>query len=947
MPLSYVSVPGGGSTAQHVFSVPYIEKEHVHVYIDGVSKAFTWVDDGTISITTPVAGDLLIRRETPYDEALAIFTAPVFRTADVNLASTHAFYLLQEFAEWRIPEATEDAFDALTFRVNGTVPSDVLQVLSPSGLWVDVVDMADLREPFDAIQAAAEVAQAAAETAQTGAEVAQAAAEVAEDNAVAATANKVTKSGDQMTGLLAFKAGENIAVAATLDLTQITSNNVNVTGTGTISSITGIASGTWMQLNFAGDVTLVHSTGLQLPDARDMVVHDNEHIIIRKSSTNVRVIAGNATSLSRAGIRRFAGTVSPEDMSDSDTVTAAHVQAAADAAGTDGRQMLLTQKYTMGSTALKLNDVTHQGLVIAGRGRKTGLSFSGVGSLRNEVAAIETLDGVSFSGDRTDNLDDVSLKNFAIDLTGDYSIGVRMFAATDWELNRLRFNHFAPRTIGWVADGFRRIGDFAVQEYGSWQHVLNNLRSQTFYAADGGTADRSSLWTTRHGVITGGLRSNISGSAGSTPVVGHRVRGNTSGATGILTHYDTTITVDNPYAVWIRPDLWNLNQFITGETIQDLDNAGTFTLDWADTSGSRDFGGANTIRVSNYHLLNMGYGITIIHGDDGQLNNNTNEQVLLPVYNACRTLERDTHLEPNTTNSFADMYRVELSSLTGRGYLIVGETLSYTGGTARVVAWMGNDKVAYLDLVSGVAPDTSLSFTGSSTADDAALTATVITKVTNRYVASIQDYSAHGSVVDSVHGDNFVEVLCDQCDVTGISTSSGKEILHRSSRFKAGVLGSGDRLFSSKGYLDAAPRFTLRQDGSADYGDGSRAQDVRGMMYVTKDLTDGVTPAAQAIWTSPTIGEGQSLIAKVYVNAMKSTTGANAAGYEIFVHAKRAVGSSLIINTQTAGTTSEITSTMDCVFDVSSNQLRLMGTGVASTTIRWMAVFPVYSVLVS
>lgn len=100
MAYSNIKIPADGSTS--TFSVPflYLNKNHVHVFIDGVETFdFTWVTEATISLnTTPPAGSIVtIQRITPKDSRNVDFqNGSALNPDNLDLDSNQLLYIMQE-----------------------------------------------------------------------------------------------------------------------------------------------------------------------------------------------------------------------------------------------------------------------------------------------------------------------------------------------------------------------------------------------------------------------------------------------------------------------------------------------------------------------------------------------------------------------------------------------------------------------------------------------------------------------------------------------------------------------------------------------------------------------------------------------------------------------------------------------------------------------------------
>jgi hypothetical protein len=99
MAYSYVVYTGNGSTTQFSVSMPYIRKEHVHVYVNYVEQSFTWATSTSAQLASaPVAGARVeVRRITPASLPLVDFTdGSTFVAADLDVSNLQHLYIEQE-----------------------------------------------------------------------------------------------------------------------------------------------------------------------------------------------------------------------------------------------------------------------------------------------------------------------------------------------------------------------------------------------------------------------------------------------------------------------------------------------------------------------------------------------------------------------------------------------------------------------------------------------------------------------------------------------------------------------------------------------------------------------------------------------------------------------------------------------------------------------------------
>ncbi len=103
MALSYVKTNGDGATTNFAVPFSYLDKTHVHVYVGGVEKTFTWVNSATVQISpAPAAGTLNveIRRQTPRNIALVDYNnGSVLFDTDLDTANLQSLFIAQEYFE--------------------------------------------------------------------------------------------------------------------------------------------------------------------------------------------------------------------------------------------------------------------------------------------------------------------------------------------------------------------------------------------------------------------------------------------------------------------------------------------------------------------------------------------------------------------------------------------------------------------------------------------------------------------------------------------------------------------------------------------------------------------------------------------------------------------------------------------------------------------------------
>lgn len=192
---SYVDLSGDGSNTLFSFAFPYINKDHIKVYVDGVDTAYAWNNSSTVEVTPAPANGVVVRvqRVTPRTPLVDFGDGNVLREADLDKATLQAVYLTQETSDILGDLLQRDAtgvFDAGASRiVNVADPVDAQDVVTKA--WAETGMASELalanaaRDTAVAARDAALAAQAAAELARDGAVAAQAAALASEATALA------------------------------------------------------------------------------------------------------------------------------------------------------------------------------------------------------------------------------------------------------------------------------------------------------------------------------------------------------------------------------------------------------------------------------------------------------------------------------------------------------------------------------------------------------------------------------------------------------------------------------------------------------------------------------------------------------------------------------------------------------------------------------------------
>lgn len=101
--LSFVYYDGDGVTKDYTFDFPYLERDHVKVYINGEPFGdFAWMGSYSIRFNAPApkGKKIQIKRETPAHNPLVIIAdGSSLRAADLNRQALQAMYVAQEAAD--------------------------------------------------------------------------------------------------------------------------------------------------------------------------------------------------------------------------------------------------------------------------------------------------------------------------------------------------------------------------------------------------------------------------------------------------------------------------------------------------------------------------------------------------------------------------------------------------------------------------------------------------------------------------------------------------------------------------------------------------------------------------------------------------------------------------------------------------------------------------------
>ncbi len=135
---SIVDLVGSQGQSNFTFAFPYLSRDHIHMYIDGIEVAvddFSFLSSFIVTLDTPLVADatVRVRRLTPIDEPAVDFTnGSVLAESDLDASALQTLYVVQEAAD--IADSTIQAdnnanYDFLGHRgVNCADPVDLQDV---------------------------------------------------------------------------------------------------------------------------------------------------------------------------------------------------------------------------------------------------------------------------------------------------------------------------------------------------------------------------------------------------------------------------------------------------------------------------------------------------------------------------------------------------------------------------------------------------------------------------------------------------------------------------------------------------------------------------------------------------------------------------------------------------------------------------------------------------
>ena len=233
------------SSGDAVFSIPfsYIDAEHISVYVNDVKTSdFLFLNESQIEITSPVlqAGDeISIRRETPIDEKMVVFTdTSILDENTQNLAQDQVFDAVQEIYDnnIRFQIDTNELIEANQTELEGIIAQNKAELEEAqedfeTEINTKIQEVSDAAEKINELEEAVEEAKDAADSAEAkAAEAATQAGEAA--NQVTLAQQQVTLAQEQVA--LAQQAAQDAqnAVNEIEDLNLVDTDLSNITEAG-------------------------------------------------------------------------------------------------------------------------------------------------------------------------------------------------------------------------------------------------------------------------------------------------------------------------------------------------------------------------------------------------------------------------------------------------------------------------------------------------------------------------------------------------------------------------------------------------------------------------------------------------------------------------------------------------------------------------------------------
>ena len=292
---SIKSYTATGTTQDFLVPFPFLSRSHVTVTQDGVNAAFTWINDGKITVTPTVSsGDIIkLTRSTSVTSRVVTFSSPSsVTTSNLNNNALQLFYMAQESLDGQEQDSDAATSAAAAATSAAAAAASEAAVSSNVDIWAGTASGVDtiLLTPADALAsyttgmrvrfvtagdntgaATINISSLGAKTVKKQGDAAVIAADIPASSVVSATYDGTDFFLDPGTTtikkavLINEVAGNDIA-SASPDIGAATGNYVNITGTTTITALGTIAAGAKRVVQFSGALILTHNaTSLILP----------------------------------------------------------------------------------------------------------------------------------------------------------------------------------------------------------------------------------------------------------------------------------------------------------------------------------------------------------------------------------------------------------------------------------------------------------------------------------------------------------------------------------------------------------------------------------------------------------------------------------------------------------------------------------------------------------
>lgn len=312
-----------GTTQDFLVPFPFLQRSHVTVTQDGVEIAFTWINDGKITVTPTVSSGEIIKltRSTSVTSRLVTFSSPSSLTpSNLNNSALQLFYMAQESLDGQEQDSDAATSAAAAATSATAAAASAAAVASDVNIWAGTASGVDtiLLTPSDAlssystgmkvrfVSAGAGTGAATINISSLGAKtLKKQGGDALIANDIPATAIiEATYDGTDFfldTGTATIKkatlineiSGSNIASAATTDISAATGNYIHITGsTGPITSFGTVSAGAERTLVFDSTPSITHNvTSLIMPNGLNRtMVADDKMIIRSEGGGNWRVI---------------------------------------------------------------------------------------------------------------------------------------------------------------------------------------------------------------------------------------------------------------------------------------------------------------------------------------------------------------------------------------------------------------------------------------------------------------------------------------------------------------------------------------------------------------------------------------------------------------------------------------------------------------------------------